>query len=86
MIPYEELDRALARWKARTHGGAAVAEPAASVAVIEAEAPVTDLEAEAGDYSGAIAPPAPNGRPRRSDQSGEINLEEEVLETYDDEQ
>jgi hypothetical protein len=86
MIPYEELDRALARWKARTHGGAAAAEPATAVGVIEAEAPVTDLEAEAGDYSGAIAPPAPNGRTRRLDQSGEISLEEEVIETYDDDQ
>ena len=82
MIPYEELDRALARWKARTHGGASP-ETAAPVIDDESQAPV--LEAEAGVYESQPAS-GPSGLPRPSDQSGEINLEEEVIETYDEDQ
>jgi hypothetical protein len=86
MIPYEELDRALARWKARTHGGAA-AEAPAPVIEAEASASVTDMEAEEGDYAATPGPAAVvNGRPHPPDRTGEISLEEEVLETYDDDQ
>jgi hypothetical protein len=83
MIPYEELDRALARWKARTHGGT-TAEPPAPVIEAE-EAPVADMEAEEGDYA-APGPAAVNGQRHQHGATGEISLEEEVLETYDDDQ
>ena len=80
MISYEELDRALARWKARSQGGAAVE------AVPEAEASVSasaclDVIAEAtsigaGDL-GSL-PSMHNGAPK----TGEIDLAE--VESYED--
>jgi hypothetical protein len=71
MISYEELDRALARWKARSQGGAAVEavpepEPSASsnLDVIAEETPMP------GDL-GSL-PAMHNGAPR----TGEIDLAE----------
>ena len=81
MIAYEELDRALARWKARTHGGAA-ADPAPA---LEAEPLTPDVEAmSVEDEPGAMPVSPPAGLPRPSSETGEINLEEEVIETYDE--
>ena len=76
MIPYEELDRALARWKARTHGGT-VAEAPAPVTEVDNLTP--EMEAEPEEMA-----PQSNGLHNGTDQAGEINLEEEVIETYDD--
>jgi hypothetical protein len=42
-----------------------------------------DLEAEAGELESRPAS-GPSGLPPPPDQSGEINLEEEVIETYDE--
>jgi hypothetical protein len=78
MIPYEELDRALARWKAKAQGGVPEAPPAAAPEVIEAEAaPVSEGTPMAVDEMGSI--PQPVDPPERT---GEIDLAE--IETYDD--
>jgi hypothetical protein len=70
MIPYEELDRALARWKARTQGGAADARG------YESSGPVPVMDAGA-EIDGLPAPP---------DRTGEIDLgdAEAVVETYEE--
>jgi hypothetical protein len=81
MIPYEELDRALARWKAKAQGGVPET-PSAAPEVMEAEA-----EAEAAPESGATpvvvdemgSIPQPVDPP---EHTGEIDLAE--VETYDD--
>ena len=72
MIPYEELDRALARWKARSQGGVPdPVRPSETVAVEEViEATPLPIPAE---ELGSI----PNGTP-----SAEIDAND--LETYDD--
>jgi hypothetical protein len=85
MIPYEELERALARWKSRTqpagesatpaHGGAAAPDDEDDSAMVQ------EMEVEA--YSQPPRPPT-NGMPKPRAQTGEISLEEEVIETYDD--
>ena len=80
MIPYEELDRALARWKARAQGGVPEA-PAAAPEVV-------DLEAEAAPASGAtpVAIDEVGSIPQPVDppeHTGEIDLAE--VEAYDDE-
>ena len=74
MIPYEELDRALARWKARSQGGAAVeavpeAEPSGS-APLEVIAEETPLPRGPGGL-GSL-PSTHNGAP----STGEIDLAE----------
>jgi hypothetical protein len=74
MIPYEELDRALARWKARTHGGTAT-DAAPPVAEPDTLMPEMEAEPEPDHQSNGLS---------HSDQAGEINLEEEVIETYDE--
>jgi hypothetical protein len=88
MIPYEELDRALARWKAKAQGGmldGMVELPPAEVesAEIQAEAVADTYGATpaAGtpvvvDEAGSIPQPVP------SERTGEIDLAE--IETYDD--
>ncbi len=80
MIPYEELDRALARWKAKSQGG--VVEPAPA-APIELEA---EPEAEAAPASGGtpvvVDEVGSIPQPVASERTGEIDLAE--LETYDD--
>jgi hypothetical protein len=68
MISYEELDRALARWKARSKGG-----------VPEAPAPVDDQATPLpirAEELGSI----PNAIP--GEGTGEINADE--LETYEE--
>jgi hypothetical protein len=93
MIPYEELDRALARWKARGQGGPV--EPSAP----EAAAPEVIGEAEvlaeraADSAADADATPLPiraedlgsipnQVAPAAGERTGEIDVNE--LETYED--
>jgi hypothetical protein len=76
MIPYEELDRALARWKAKALGGVPEAPPVAAAEVVES-APVSEGTPMAVDEMGSI--PQPVEPPERT---GEIDLAE--IETYDD--
>ena len=72
MISYEELDRALARWKGRAKGGASDA-PGAP----DGEATPLPIRAEElGSIPNAMSP-GPNG-----ESTGEINADE--LETYDE--
>jgi hypothetical protein len=75
MIPYEELDRALARWKVKAQGGVPEAPPAA-LEVVEA-APAAEGTPLAVDEMGSI--PQPVGPP---EHTGEIDLAE--VETYED--
>ena len=75
MISYDDLERALARWKARAQSGAAITEAA----------PADGGDAGGGD-AGSETPPPPireglNGRSRASSElSGEIDLNELVEE------
>ena len=69
MIPYEELDRALARWKARSQAG--VVEPQ------RPESAVVDVDSN--------ATPAPPARPDAfgsPDRTAEFEVGE--IESYDD--
>jgi hypothetical protein len=75
MIPYEELDRALARWKAKAQGGVPEA-PSAAPEAVEA-APASEGTPMAIDEMGSI--PQPVDPP---EHTGEIDLAE--VETYDD--
>jgi hypothetical protein len=81
MIPYEELDRALARWKARSQGGAVEAAPEVigeAEAVVDAEATPLPIRAEdLGSVPNQVAPGA-NGE----GTTGEIDVNE--LETYEE--
>jgi hypothetical protein len=76
MIPYEELDRALARWKAKAQGGVPEAPPVAEPEVVEA-APASEGTPVVVDEMGSV--PQPVDPPERT---GEIDLAE--VETYDD--
>jgi hypothetical protein len=94
MIPYEELDRALARWKAKGQGASvdgAVELP--TTEVDSAEVQSSEVEAEAVSEESVDA--AASGgtpmvideagsvpQPVASERTGEIDLAE--LETYDD--
>jgi hypothetical protein len=94
MIPYEELDRALARWKAKAQGGmmdGAVELP--STEVDSAEVQSSEVEAEAISEESVEAAPSEGTpmvvdeagsvpQPVASERTGEIDLAE--LETYDD--
>ena len=75
MIPYEELDRALARWKAKAQGG--VVEPSSPVMVTADATPASGATPFVVDEVGSIPQPV------ASERTGEIDLAE--LETYDDE-
>ena len=84
MIPYEELDRALARWKARSQGGAVDAAPdvvveaeASSPAPMEVVAEETPLPVGPGDL-GSFPEPAPAG----GERTGEIDLAQ--IESYEE--
>ena len=83
MIPYEELDRALARWKARSQGGAAV--EAVPEAELSASAPLdvvaeeTALPVGPGDLGRY-----PEAVPTSGERTGEIDLAE--VESYEDDQ
>jgi hypothetical protein len=66
MIPYEELERAQARWKNRSsHKDGATPEPTGEV-----DGPGT-------------APLSVNGLPAPREQTGEINIGDDVLESVD---
>jgi hypothetical protein len=93
MIPYEELDRALARWKAKAQGGmldGAVELP--STEVDSAEVQSAEVESEAIAESAEAAPSGGTPmvvdeagsvpQPVASERTGEIDLAE--VETYDD--
>ena len=95
MIPYEELDRALARWKAKAQGGmadGAVELPPSEVdsaevqsAEVEAEAISEEAAVDAGGSGGTPMVVDEAGsvpQPVPSERTGEIDLAE--LETYDD--
>ena len=72
MIPYEELDKALARWKARTQNAAADA--------------AREFE-ESGAVPAATPTAASGGvRAARPDHTGEIDLGdvESIVETYEE--
>jgi hypothetical protein len=71
MIPYEELDKALARWKARSQNAASDA-----AREFEAAGAVPDGE-ETGPVGGLPAPP---------DRTGEIDIgdADSVVETYEE--
>jgi len=72
MIPYEELDRALARWKGRAKGGT----PDASSGVPDDQATPLPIRAEElGSIPNAVSPIP-------GDSTGEINADE--LETYEE--
>jgi hypothetical protein len=67
MIPYEELDKALQRWKARTQNAAVDA-------------------AREFEESGAVAVGAtPDGLPPPPDRTGEIEIGDSVVESYEEE-
>ena len=78
MIPYEDLERALARWKVRTQAAAGMAVDEGEQAVHE----VQEMDAEP-DAPTMPAPPRNGARRPPPEQSGEISLEEEVIETYE---
>jgi len=93
MIPYEELDRALARWKAKAQGGMVDGAVELPSEVDSAEVQSSEVEAEAVSEESVEA--APSGgtpmvvdeagsvpQPVASERTGEIDLAE--LETYDD--
>ena len=72
MIPYEELDRALQKWKARSQNAAADAarefeEGGPAVVVAEGSIPGVD----------GLPPPA--------DRTGEIDIGDSVVESYEEE-
>jgi hypothetical protein len=71
MIPYEELDRALARWKARSQNASGDA-----ARQFEESGPVPALDAGA-ELDGYPAPP---------DRTGEIDIgdAEAVVESYEE--
>jgi hypothetical protein len=78
MIPYEELDRALARWKAKAQGGVPEAPPPVEAEPADAAeaAPVSGGTPVVVDEVGSIPQPV------ASERTGEIDLAE--LETYED--
>ncbi len=69
MIPYDELDRALARWKARSQNTSTDA-----AREFEESGPVPTMDADA-EVDGLPAPP---------DRTGEIDLNEAVVESYEE--
>jgi hypothetical protein len=70
MIPYEELDKALARWKARTQNVDAAREFEASGAIV-----IGQGSTPSGRIDGLPPPP---------DRTGEIDLGDSVVESYDE--
>ena len=86
MIPYAELDRALARWKAKAQGGMVELPPAE---VESAEVDSAEIQAEAVEAAPSEGMPmvvdeaGSVPQPVASERTGEIDLAE--IETYDDE-
>ncbi len=89
MIPYEELDRALARWKAKAQGGM-VELPPAEVESAEVDSAEIQAEGVSDPYAAAPSEGTPMvvdeagsvPQPVASERTGEIDLAE--IETYDD--
>lgn len=85
MIPYDELDRALARWKARTQGAASGPIETES---FPAPAPIMEME-EGADMATPLPIPSeelgsiPNLAAPGTERTGELTVDE--LESYDDE-
>ena len=77
MIPYEDLDRALGRWKARAQGLAGGAIEVAQSA-IEAEGDATPMPIPSDELS------IPHAAAAVPDGTGEIDVGE--LEAYEDEE
>jgi hypothetical protein len=71
MISYEELDRALGRWKARSKGGV----PEAQNAPDDQATPLPIRAEELGSIPNTVSPIP-------GDSTGEINADD--LETYDE--
>ena len=93
MIPYEELDRALARWKAKAQGGMVdgmVESPLPEVESAEVDSAEIQAEAVADTYGATPSQGTPVvveeagsvPHPVASERTGEIDLAE--IETYDD--
>ena len=92
MIPYEELDRALARWKAKAQGGMLDGAVELPPEVESAEVDSAEIQAEAVSDPYAAAPSEGTPmivdeagsvpQPVASERTGEIDLAE--IETYDD--
>jgi hypothetical protein len=89
MIPYEELDRALTRWKAKAQGGmldGTVEAPPPEVDSSEVDS--AEIQAEALYATPAAGTPVVVDeagsvpQPVASERTGEIDLAE--IETYDD--
>jgi hypothetical protein len=89
MIPYEELDRALARWKAKAQSGMAdgmVELPPSEVESAEVDS--AEIQAEGINATPAAGTPVlvdeagSIPQPVASERTGEIDLAE--IETYDD--
>ena len=83
MIPYEELDRALARWKAKAQGGMVELPPTESAEVDSAEIQAEAAEAAPSEGTPMVVDDAGSvPQPVASERTGEIDLAE--VETYDD--
>ena len=88
MIPYEELDRALARWKAKAQSGMTDGAVELPPEVESAEVDSAEIQAEAAEAAPSEATPmvvdeaGSVPQPVASERTGEIDLAE--IETYDD--
>ncbi len=88
MIPYEELDRALARWKAKAQGGMHDGMVELPPEVESAEVDSAEIQAEAAEAAPSEGTPmivdeaGSIPQPVASERTGEIDLAE--IETYDD--
>jgi hypothetical protein len=69
MIPYEELDRALQKWKARTQNATADA--------------AREFE-ESGRIAAGSVPAGVEGLPPPPDRTGEIDLGDSEVESYEE--
>jgi hypothetical protein len=88
MIPYEELDRALARWKAKAQSGMTDGAVELPREVDSAEVDSAEIQAEAVEAAPSEGTPmvvdeaGSVPQPVASERTGEIDLAE--IETYDD--
>jgi hypothetical protein len=73
MIPYQELDRALARWKGRTEGGGDL--PRELSRDFDDAATVVSTMPIPSEAIGNVS----------ADHTSEIELGEDIVETYEDE-
>jgi hypothetical protein len=89
MIPYEELDRALARWKARAQGGSGAVVLEAEAEAEAAPSPVTEAMMEEGADMATPLPirseelgSIPNSAAPGTERTGELSVDE--LEAYEE--